>query len=277
MSLTSCVYTALIGQYENLNEQEIAKRSSIPFICLTDDPDLRSDSWTIRLVEPTFAMDPIRSQRDLKLRPHIHLPDFDRSLYIDNSVVLTADPEHLLDSFLSASPFAMPTHSFRETLLDEFLEVARLGFDDLSRIFEQLNHYALADPSILDEKPYWGGVIFRNHREAAVKKVLEIWIAQVFRYSRRDQLSANMAFRQAKLAPAKIEIDNHHSWFHTWPHAVGRQPSKGVRSVITSLSPAVARVRQLESYIRTLEEQLRNRDEQMRKSIRLPNWLTLFA
>ena len=72
--LKLCVYTALIGQYEQLNEQTVAAHSVIPFICLTDDPDLKSESWQIRQVSPLFGMDPIRSQRDIKLRPHIHLP-----------------------------------------------------------------------------------------------------------------------------------------------------------------------------------------------------------
>src|SRR5665647_394091 len=84
-----CVFTTLIGQYEQLNEQPVAAQSGIPFLCLTDDPDLRSESWQIRPVSPVFGMDPIRSQRDFKLRPHLHLPDFDASIYIDNSVLLT--------------------------------------------------------------------------------------------------------------------------------------------------------------------------------------------
>ena len=82
----TCVYTTLIGGYEKLNEQPVATNSRLPFICLTDDPDLRSETWQIRRVEPLFSLDPIRGQRALKLLPHEHLPDFDYSIYIDNSV-----------------------------------------------------------------------------------------------------------------------------------------------------------------------------------------------
>lgn len=150
---TRCVYTTMFGVYENLNEQKCAGRSSLPFICLTDDPDLRSDSWEVRLVEPTFAMDPIRSQRDVKIRPHLHLPEFEQSLYIDNTVILEEAPEKLFDSFLSESSFSLPLHSFRESIIDEFIEVARLGFDDPSRLFEWLNHLLLTDADLLAEKP----------------------------------------------------------------------------------------------------------------------------
>src|SRR5258705_13252141 len=39
----------------------------------------------------------------------------------------------------------------------------------------------------------------------------------VLRFSRRDQLSANYAFRRTGFAPRRIESDNHASWFHRWP------------------------------------------------------------
>ncbi|RYF28092.1 MAG: hypothetical protein EOO23_07605, partial [Comamonadaceae bacterium] len=82
---TLCIYTVLIGNYESLNEQPMALSSDIPFICLTDNPSLKSESWTIVQVPTAFPMDPIRSQRILKICPHRvpALSAFDQSLYID--------------------------------------------------------------------------------------------------------------------------------------------------------------------------------------------------
>lgn len=65
MKPRDCVYTVLTGDYELLNEQPTAADSDWEFICLTDSPTLRSDSWQIRRVLPAFEMDPIRSQRIL--------------------------------------------------------------------------------------------------------------------------------------------------------------------------------------------------------------------
>ena len=241
-----CVYTSLIGRYEQLNEQTVAIDSDIPFICLTDDPELRSETWQIRLVTPLFGMDPIRSHKDFKLRPHLHLPDFDASLYIDNSVLLTQPPEFIFERHFQGSGFCLPGHSFRESVMDEFITVARLGFDDQTRIFEQLNHYLIEYPQVLQEKPYWGAILFRDHSDSKVRTMLEAWFSHVQRYSRRDQLSVNVAFRQTKLMPGIIGIDNHCSWFHSWPHTEGRNRKKGPRCLATSLSPPVARFRELE-------------------------------
>lgn len=84
MTETACVYTALFGDYEALNEQPVRRNSHLQFICFTNDPGLKSDSWEIVQAEPLFSMDPIRSQRQYKMLPHRFLPEYSVSLYIDN-------------------------------------------------------------------------------------------------------------------------------------------------------------------------------------------------
>lgn len=270
-----CVYTALLGDYERLNEQPMARQSSVPFICFTDDPGLHSDTWQIRLVAPLFDLDPVRSQRDLKLRPHVHLPEFEISLYIDNAVVLSEPPERIFERYSPSKGFWLAKHSFRESVLDEFLTVTRRGLDDQSRVFEQLNHYTLRCPELLEERQYWGGILLRDHRDTKVRAMLDIWYANVLRYSRRDQLSINLAFRQAGLTPEIMDIDNYSSWFHSWPHAPGRDREKGVLAPAVSFSPPVARVRQLE---KELAESRQQRKE-MESSVdwRIGQWLARSA
>lgn len=223
----ACVYTCLIGNCEELNEQPISAQSSIPFVCLTDDPGLQNSTWRIVRVKPLFPMDPVRSQRMLKLLPHRYLQDFELSLYIDNSVILKQKPEEIFDRYLASSDFALPIHSFRDRVIEEFIEVAELGKDDPSRIFEQWDHYRASDPGALDERPYWNGILLRRHGSPEVRRALEHWAAHILRYSRRDQLSANTAFRHAGFKPLGLDIDNHESWFHTWPHAKRLTPRPG--------------------------------------------------
>jgi hypothetical protein len=252
-----CVYTALIGAYERLNEQPTAAKSRIRFICLPDDPNLQGETWETRHVPPIFEMDPIRSQRDFKIRPHVHLPEFDASLYIDNSILLKEPPESLFELFDKGTGFCLPAHSYRETVLDEFLAVAELGLDDQSRVFEQLNHYMIDYPDVLQRRPHWNGLLLRDHRNATVQAALEIWMAHVHRYSRRDQLSVNVAFRRSGLSPQVLQIDNFKSRFHSWPHAQGREVAS--RRPQVSLCPPGARIRELEQFAartQELEQQL---------------------
>lgn len=253
---SACVYTTLIGDYEKLNEQPVALSSRLPFVCLTDDHSLQSKTWQLRHVKPLFGMDFVRSQRVLKLRPHEYLPTFDRSLYIDNSVVLKIEPERLIDQYLGASGLSLFRHSFRDSVLDEFLEVAAAGLDDHGRVFEQLSHYMIGRPDILQEVPYWTGIMFRDHRNLKVQAMLDLWWAHVQRYSRRDQLSINFAFSQAGLQPDVLQMDISGSWFHSWPHIVGRDRSKAHHSPLTSLAPVVARLKRLEQQNEALNASL---------------------
>ena len=170
-----CVYTTMIGRYENLNEQPIAKSSGVPFICLTDDETLVSDSWTIRLVTPCFPSDPVRSQREVKIRPQLHLPDFPASFYIDNSILLTETPELIWERYgTGASGISLPSHSDRESVLDEFLAVTAAGLDDTARVYEQLNHYQLDNYGVLEERPYWTAIMLREIDGLSYEEIAEM-------------------------------------------------------------------------------------------------------
>lgn len=243
-----CVYTVLLGGYEALNPQPVAERSGVRFLCLTDDPALTSPHWEMVRVRPMFPMDPIRSQRMLKMQPHALpvLQDYARSLYIDNSVQLTATPEEVAARCETQNGLGLPLHSERASVFDEFIEVARLGFDDPGRIFEQLNHYQSLGEPALAERPYWTAILLRDHHNAQVQRTMERWAAHVLRYSRRDQLSLNTALRETGLRPQGWDIDNRVSWFHSWPHMPGRVRHAGMRDPVASAMPLAARARSLE-------------------------------
>lgn len=222
MAITRAVYTVLLGGYEELGEQPVAASSELPFICFTDDPDLRSESWEVRHFEPLLPFDLTRSQRELKIRGHESLADFDETLYIDNSVLLTSPPERILDEWLDGAVIASPWHSFRERIIDEFDEVVALGYDDAGRVQEQLIHYAELHPEVLLQRPHWNGMIARKN-VSEVTAAMRRWYDHVLRYSRRDQLSSDVALHEAGLEIRSIDLDNNLSEHHRWPVDVGRR------------------------------------------------------
>jgi len=234
-----CVYTALTGNYEKLNEQPVASRSDIDFICFTDDASLKSKTWKIIKIDPTFAGDPVRSQRIVKLSPHDYCADYEVSLYIDNSIILTGKPEDIFEHYNAHWDFLMPTHSFRKCVLDEFRAVKRLSLADPNKINEQLAQYIDTDVSCLKERPYWSALQIRRHSNPLVRNAMRVWLAHVLRYSRRDQLSANFAFRHAGVSPHRLNIDNFSSWFHTWP--VYRDRNEALRKVSNGLINRIRR------------------------------------
>ena len=208
-------YTALLGRYERLNDDQ-AQSTSVRFICFTDDPQLTSDRWEIELIVPEFPLDLVRSQRVIKLRGHESLDEFDETLYIDNSVSLRRDATDLLDEWLADADVAIPLHSFRDSLTDEFAEVVASGLDDHHVVYEQFDHYAATQPEVLRARPLWCGMIARR-QAPRVRAAFVVWLDHVMRYSRRDQLSVRAALATSGVIMDELEIDNHVSPWHTWP------------------------------------------------------------
>jgi hypothetical protein len=250
----ACVYTCLFGRYETLNEQPAAKASRLPFICLTDDPALTSETWRIIQAEAVLPNDSVRSQRLHKIDPPAALQAFQASVYIDNSVILKQPPERMLERHLGSHEFAVPTHGYRESIADEFAEVASLSLDDPDRLSEQQRHYEICDPGSLAERPYWAGILLRRHMGDRVQKVARIWAAHVLRYSRRDQLSLNYALRTAGLVPERIDIDNFTSEFHEWPVTDHRRTE--VRTFAAAPGSSLERVRALETELAELQTRM---------------------
>lgn len=210
------VYTTLVGRYERLNEVLIDRPADVRFVCLTDDPDLRSDTWEIEVIEPLLRRDPIRSQRLLKIVGHERLHEFDEWLYIDNCVRLRADPHAIFDAWLPGCDLAIPCNPVNDTVRCEFEMVRNLEYDSYERITEQLQHYEAAHPDVLSQRPYWAGFFARRPTEQ-VREAMRLWAAHVLRYSRRDQLSLNVALHESGLAVRRVQIDIWGSGFHEWP------------------------------------------------------------
>lgn len=255
------VCTTIIGSYERLNEQPVAAESGCALVCFTDDPELSSETWEVRVVEPYLPLDLVRSARRVKILLDEYLPGAERTLWIDNTVTLLEQPHALLDAWLESADVAAARHSFRETLLDEFNAVVTAGLDDPSRVYEQLVHYAATDPEVLSERPCWGGLLARRHN-ARTSALMRLWFDHVLRYSRRDQLSLPYVARRSPATFAARELDNHASVHHRWPEPLDRLPQEARRGFRAAFVPELARVRDLELRIHELEAALAARAEE---------------
>jgi hypothetical protein len=73
------------------------------------------------------------------------------------------------------------------------------------------------------------------------------------RYARRDQLSANVAFRAAGIQPLPLPIDHYESEFHSWPRSRARDSNGGGRNLAVSLMPLPGRLRLAETRLQAAE------------------------
>ena len=232
------VYTVLYENYEDLLPQPQVRDSHIEAICFTDDPQLTSEDWHVVHVPRRLEGDVVRSQRALKVLFFEHLSQFDEILYIDNSVELKSSPEAILDHWLQDYDIALIKHSFRKRLVDEFDEVARLNYDDVPRVHEQLWDYARTQPQLLEAKPLWTGIIARRN-VPAVQAAMREWFEHILRYSRRDQLSLLWALSDRSIRINLLSLDNSESEWHRWSMSPSRRVAQGKRPPLPS-GPMIA-------------------------------------
>jgi len=185
------VYTCLFGSLEHFNDFAYERDERIDYVCFTDDPELRADHWEVRVVSREL-LDPPRASKRIKALPHRFLPDYDWSIYVDNSTQLKRPPRELFERFLapSESPFVSFRHPDRDCVYDEAEVVIDWGLDEPQRVREQMRFYRR-----LGYPPHNGlntaTFILRRHHDPALVPVMERWHQQVLRHSLRDQLSLN--------------------------------------------------------------------------------------
>lgn len=64
----------------------------IDYICFTDNIDLLSDIWQIRLIPDELRnLSNVKKQRVIKICPHRYLREYDISIWIDGSMQVQGD------------------------------------------------------------------------------------------------------------------------------------------------------------------------------------------
>jgi hypothetical protein len=216
------VFTALFGGYESLNELEIRKYANTRYICFTDDPSLTSKTWDIVLVDPVVRGNPSRASREIKMLGHKYFPEGTRSLYIDNTVALKVDGAEVLNDWLKQADIAFMRHYSRKTVRGEFFACSAYGLDKQETIWRQYKYYKLHYPTVLRQTPHWGGMIARIN-STDTDKFMNSWKHQFDSFTRRDQLSLNVASMISNVQIATILADNDLSVWHKWPVHSNRQ------------------------------------------------------
>lgn len=222
MNQGDVVFTALFGGYESLNELEIVKNPKTRYVCFTDDIALKSDTWEIIVVDQLTKVQPSRASREIKMLGHKHFSDGTRSLYIDNTVKLKVDGAEVLDCWLEESNVAFMLHSSRKTVRGEFFACSVYALDDQEKLFSQYRNYSSRYPSVLSQRPHWGGMIARVN-SFETDKFMETWKLQFETFTRRDQLSINVSSMLSGVKFKSIEGDNASSIWHDWPIHSNRQ------------------------------------------------------
>lgn len=225
------VYTVLMGQPAELNP--VPDSPNVDFVCFTDQQLERPNGWTVKHVELALPDDSPRSSRHPKVLPHLYLAEYSRSIYIDTSVLLRHDPEHLWSRLMPQpeNVFGAIYHSYRFSMFDLIKAVSFHRFDDDRVLLKQLEASEHEYPGYVNARPVWGAILARRHNDQDLIRAMEHWYSYIINYSRRDQTSLPLAIRMLRGNQVSLaHVDNHESDFYEWPSGGFHKPESYLSS-----------------------------------------------
>jgi len=180
------VYTALFtDDIEHIHGTLPEYRdSSIEFICFTNTPHLKSNTWDIRLVDCELSAR--KQARKYKMLPHKYLPNYDAWIWMDNSCLFKYDPVDLFELYMTNFDMCLHEHCDRSNIIQEAEVIIQRNLDDSTIVNNQIKKYLREQYE--DYGLYETGILMRRNNSHIVS-FNEMWWAEINNNSIRDQIS----------------------------------------------------------------------------------------
>ena len=212
------VYTAIFGGYDQLQEP-ITRSKNCDYICFTDDPNLKSDFWTIRVISDA-KLSPARLSRRPKILPHLYLQDYEASLYVDGNLLLIGDVQDYIRTYARTSPMLCVKHGERDCVYQEYQACRESQRDDLTVMQKQIERYQ-REGMPPDLGLIVGSFIYRRHHDPAVIRVMNRLWDEFAHHSQRDQLSFTYSCWKEKFHYDLYYANNWSNDYFLWlPHRI---------------------------------------------------------
>jgi hypothetical protein len=180
------VYSVIFSDYDVLRGP-YCYRLKCDFYCITDSLLPLPRPW--RAIRISHGQgDVSRANRLFKFFPHLFLDGYARSVYLDGNIAAIRDPAILADRLLADQAILCLSHPDRNCAYDEAEACISKSKDDPSRIRSQMAEYA-SDGFPRSFGLSQNGVIFRDHRNPGLHRLMAAWWEELLKKSKRDQLS----------------------------------------------------------------------------------------
>ena len=216
MMHSKVVYTSLTAGYDDL-KQPVSVRPDYDYICFSNDiPGPSVGVWQIRRI-PFDSDKGTRLTRFPKLNPHLVLPDYEYSLWVDANLELTDAVMKRADQLIAEKVLlAMVPHSDRNCVYQEARCLTRRLIDNPNTIFRQ-TCFLLKSGLPENRGLFVCCCMLRKHNDPAIKAFSQSWWDLYSRYSYRDQMSVMYALWKNELTPVFFWSKDFYSCF-VHPH-----------------------------------------------------------
>jgi GT2 family glycosyltransferase len=201
-------YTAITGGYEELKVPEFFDEE-FEYYIFTDDANLVVKEPFVKVVLDKFEVDPTRLARWVKLSPFKLLGSYECAIWVDSCfLVKNSLLPYVRKVELGTADIGMYPHPERVSFIEEAEACRNLLKDNDTEILRQLEWYKNHDglDEICRAPLIETGVFVANLRSEGTRDLFSLWHAEVFRRSRRDQLSISYAISQVKPKMLMLEV-----------------------------------------------------------------------
>ncbi len=236
------VYTSIVGGFDSLTQPFVIDET-FDYVCFVRKGQMSEKLigiWTI--VEIPYENDNDRIlSRYPKMLPHIVLPNYDYSLWIDGNVTIRTKEiydivnQKICDNVI----YSGLNHWSRDCAYDDAAGCVMSSKDSLKSILKTVRF-------LKKEKfpKHWGlfenNVIFRKHHDKQIVQFDELWWDTFLKEARRDQLIFPYCFRKVGLEknyllPKEYCSRNHNAFLHV-KHSVQKKQLNFVERMVDGIT-----------------------------------------
>tara|TARA_R110001599_G_scaffold255567_1_gene455740 strand:- start:315 stop:1742 length:1428 start_codon:yes stop_codon:yes gene_type:complete len=195
MENSKCVYTFIVGGYDNLKQPNIIT-TDWDYICVTDNPNLKSDIWQIIQIDNIDKqLEPAkRRAMSLMIGHRKYLPKhYDVVVTIGGQCVINIDLNELLVKYGYDDSYdaCLCEHPNRSCVYDEANTIVQVQRDTPERVDKHIEMYIdLGYPK--NNGLYTSGMMIINNNSENIHKYYDQWLSDYQSFpSVRDQMTMN--------------------------------------------------------------------------------------
>lgn len=186
------VFSCISGEYETPIPL-ITHREGVDCYLFSDKKLKKAPEGYETIISNYINPEPVRTARFVKTHPHIWFKDYDYAVWIDSNVHFYADIFEYCERLIHAeADCGFIPHPVRHNFAEEYAELLRLGIISGDLAESQIDRYC-EDDKLLKSRLVETNFFICRPQSPAVSKFMQIWWAEINRFTHRDQLSVNYA------------------------------------------------------------------------------------
>ncbi len=182
------LYTCITGGYDNL-KQPLSIYEDYDYICFSNNITARQIGvWQIKPILHKDK-DNTRIARFVKHNPHIVVPEYKHSVWIDSNVQIVDNylKERVELMIAMKSLIATIKHPDLNCLYQDSILVIKIAKDKFFPVYKEVK-FLLSESYPTNNGLFETNILFRDHNNKIIVDFSEQWWGMICKYSKRDQL-----------------------------------------------------------------------------------------